>query len=897
MSAPSIQAFLNSKVPTCDTNGTQIYSGSTTRAQYGTSRGYPPPYICLKSYTQNTPSIAANSLCGAIASHSGRTAAQMIMDVSLACGVSPKVIIVTLQKEEALVTDDWPWPSQYRIAMGYGCPDTSGCDSTYYGFFNQVYNAAKQFKRYRASPTSFNYIAGQNNRILYNPNAACGSSIVYIQNQATAGLYDYTPYRPNAAALSNLYGTGDSCSAYGNRNFWRYYNDWFGPTLLNVVRARSDDDNPTQYVIYDGKKQGIPSTDVLSAWNINSLPLQTYSASALANIPDQGTVLSRYVRSTTSGSYYFVDGGKYYSADNATVRHLWYSGGGASTASSKLFGLISRSGALSPYFSPSGSSTIAMIDGVTQYLPFAGPSAMKAWMNGEHPITLSTQYFNRLTSEGLVENNRITSGGADYVVVNGRRYSLPSGMSSSYPFSGSEESVSSNVVSYFTNMGNLSRFIKSDYSGSIYLLNNGVLRPIASPELWYDYASGGSKAYSNLGKAAFDLVPQGSVLRTAIVKRPSDNTYYVLNGRAHQIPSGLLSNYSAASKALTLDTYYFGLMSISAQAATPYVTSSATPAVFLLDNATRLGISNPITLTQLLKPGEPVTLLTDYDLKSYTYVKNIRNYLGSLAQRYFIDRGTKHPTTSAVASDWGLGDDQFTAVSTDTLNHFDTSASQLSNIVQIYSTNYLVSLGRYFTVASPYAGLWNIPLSNNLALSGYSVYGVKYGGALNRFASNGSTIYTTDNGKLIGVGSLSALYNLGYSGQPIASLSDGLFGTYDSSQAFNGYLAKNGSATCYILDKGYRRQPTSASHDDWCYDAANSTLLSDTYLNLLPNGSQLGKSFRASGSTTIYAIDNGTKRWIPNNTIYYNYFAPFSSVYKYLRDVLPTGAQIGPDGN
>jgi hypothetical protein len=28
--------------------------------------------------------------------------------------------------------------------------------------------------------------------------------------------------------LSNLYGTGNSCSSYGNRNFWRIYYEWFG---------------------------------------------------------------------------------------------------------------------------------------------------------------------------------------------------------------------------------------------------------------------------------------------------------------------------------------------------------------------------------------------------------------------------------------------------------------------------------------------------------------------------------------------------------------------------------------------------------------------------------------------------------------------------------------------
>ncbi|MFZ1523014.1 MAG: hypothetical protein WAS94_03260, partial [Candidatus Saccharimonadales bacterium] len=43
-----------------------------------------------------------------------------------------------------------------------------------------------------------------------------------------------TPYRPNQAALNNLYGTGDGCSAYGNRNFWRFYTDWFGSTRANL---------------------------------------------------------------------------------------------------------------------------------------------------------------------------------------------------------------------------------------------------------------------------------------------------------------------------------------------------------------------------------------------------------------------------------------------------------------------------------------------------------------------------------------------------------------------------------------------------------------------------------------------------------------------------------------
>ena len=230
MSAEQIQTFLNQKVPACDTLGEKIYSGTKTRAQSGIERGNPPPFICLKDYKQDIPEKAAGNYCDYLPAAADQTAAQIIYSVSQACGVNPQVLLVLLQKEQSLITDDWPFTIQYRSATGYGCPDTAPCDAQYYGFFNQIYRAAWQYKVYRANPNSYNYRAGRNNYIQYNPNASCGGETIFIENQATAGLYIYTPYIPNAKALSNLYGIGDSCSAYGNRNFWRLFREWFGNT-------------------------------------------------------------------------------------------------------------------------------------------------------------------------------------------------------------------------------------------------------------------------------------------------------------------------------------------------------------------------------------------------------------------------------------------------------------------------------------------------------------------------------------------------------------------------------------------------------------------------------------------------------------------------------------------
>jgi hypothetical protein len=214
MNANDIQQFLNSKVPVCDTYGTQISEfGGGTRAQWGQANYGQSTFTCLKDYSEN-----------------GRSSAQIIYDTAQTYGINPKVLLVLLQKEESLVTDTWPLNIQYRSATGYGCPDTSVCDSQYYGLTNQITWSAKMFRAIiNDSPTWYTpYILG-NNYIQYNPDASCGGSTVNIVNRATQALYNYTPYQPNAATIAAGWGTAP-CGAYGNRNFYLYYTSWFGST-------------------------------------------------------------------------------------------------------------------------------------------------------------------------------------------------------------------------------------------------------------------------------------------------------------------------------------------------------------------------------------------------------------------------------------------------------------------------------------------------------------------------------------------------------------------------------------------------------------------------------------------------------------------------------------------
>ncbi len=246
MSEQNIQTFLNAKIGTCDNSGSQAsdhYNSATssyyTDGQWAVLHGQSSTFTCINQYVENTSTLQNNYGNYTASVPGGISAAQIIYNAAQQYQINPEVILVTLQKEQGLVTDYWPWLDEYQYAMGYACPDTAaGCNTSYADFYEQVDSAAWQFRQYLTNPNNYNYAIGQD-YIQYSPTASCGGSIVAIQNQATAALYDYTPYQPDAAALAGVSnssdgGTGDSCSAYGNRNFWWYFNNWFGASLTSA---------------------------------------------------------------------------------------------------------------------------------------------------------------------------------------------------------------------------------------------------------------------------------------------------------------------------------------------------------------------------------------------------------------------------------------------------------------------------------------------------------------------------------------------------------------------------------------------------------------------------------------------------------------------------------------
>ncbi len=161
----------------------------------------------------------------------GRSAAQIIYDAAkglydaaVGCSgnicinsttgtVSPKVILITLQKEQSLVTNGAPSQRDLDCAMGYeggnGCTWMFENRPQWKGFSNQVGWAAWNLRlHYERSVRQIEpYYMGK----VVTVTDYDGARSVYLSNHTTAALMRYTPH-----------------TYYGNWNFWKLGVEWFG---------------------------------------------------------------------------------------------------------------------------------------------------------------------------------------------------------------------------------------------------------------------------------------------------------------------------------------------------------------------------------------------------------------------------------------------------------------------------------------------------------------------------------------------------------------------------------------------------------------------------------------------------------------------------------------------
>ncbi|MEY4042967.1 MAG: hypothetical protein RL529_534 [Actinomycetota bacterium] len=486
MKVSDIQRFLESKVPVC-----KAKSGDPT---------------CLRNYVDDElDKPGEDGKCLPMVAKPAQTAAQIIYDIAHACGINPKVLLVVLQKEQGLIQSVNPTPYMYKAAMGFGCPDSDPaiCGKVHSGLFNQLYKAAGQLQWYGDPRGSFTYLkVGRTSNIRYSPNASCGTKPVLIKSIATTALYYYTPYTPNDAALKNLYGSGDSCSAYGNRNFWRFYTDWFGSTIGGGFLLKSASSGT--YLIVDNNKYLVTDPDLLAA--ISPLgPIGTISADYLNTFTDSGA-LTRVVKSVT-GQYYFVDGGKKYTFSSCDlVAQFGLDCATAVQLTASQLAAFANGGSMTTYVPGDASSTYQIKDGVKhEILDQASVQAAGLALPALNNVTISA--FKKLPwGAPIAKNNSLITNrntGAKALISNGKYYEINARTATdidfSQWFSPTSGTLSTDGVSVI-NAQTPIRAINTNSAGQSYLLGPLGKRPIENLDAFTPVAP-------NIADTIFDVIP------------------------------------------------------------------------------------------------------------------------------------------------------------------------------------------------------------------------------------------------------------------------------------------------------------------------------------------------------------------------------------------------------
>ncbi len=512
MSVQDIQSFLNGKVPTCDTNHAPV-------AQY--AQGAQPPWVCLKNFSEG-----------------GKSAAQIIWETSQTYSINPQVILVTLQKENGLITDSWPYPWQYRTAMGFACPDTAACDPAYYGFTKQVQQGARHFRNFADQMPGWTipYRPGVRT-IQWSPNANCGSSSVNIVNGATAALYSYTPYQPNAAALSNLYGSGDSCSSYGNRNFWRDFTNWFGNTLASPLIKVSG--GSAIYMEYGNNYYGFPSLDVVKAYGFAGMEVRTVDSNYLSG-KTQGPNLSTIVKYANNPAVYLVDQGvkKPFSSEEL-LNSYGYTVAGATQYDAALINQLTTGSAMQNVaksasmgiFSIEGSKKRLITDWET-YTTEGSPT-----YSSRPAIELSDEFTSQIVDGApILKNGRIVKASGNpaiFLFDNGHLLTFTPETLRLWNGRVDIDSLSNVALSQIQTSGTVSGKVK-DSSGQIYFVDNGFKKAL-SPSMATKWGVDAS-TFQSLVQGTLDRLTTKNL--TSTVTKPGGGVFEILNGKHYIYASG-----------------------------------------------------------------------------------------------------------------------------------------------------------------------------------------------------------------------------------------------------------------------------------------------------------------------------------------------------------------------
>lgn len=867
MSVGEIQNFLNNKVD-CDFDGSEM-TGGITRAQYAAQRGYPTTFTCLPQYKEN-PSTKENNIGNPNYTPSGgQSAAQILYNASAEWGVSSKALIVLLQKEQSLITDEWPVPRQYQIATGYGCPDTAPCDEQYYGFYNQVNKAAYQFKRYVNNSSAYRYKAGQVNSIYWSPNLNCGASNVFIENGATAALYNYTPYRPNQAALNNLYGTGDGCSAYGNRNFWRMFRDWFGstssdPALYSAVVK--DAGNGKVYLATSSKLHHIVTQEAADAWGIDLSSAQEPPSSYFTSRSEGPNLGS--IAKDRFGNVFVMDGGERHYVQTAELAAIW---GLNIQDAIQVDGFINSASDgrwLSACVQAVGGSDSWMGDTNVRHL-IQSLEIAKAWgCNSATGMQASTYFIERLQAGGAL-GRFVQSGGKQYLVDSGSLWTSTDNVVGWYNANSESYFNCSTRLCATLPKKDLNWLVEDTSSGRWYVIEPGSKRYVKNGKIAKAWGFESFNPRSQLSGSLLNTLSNKADLGLS-AKSTAPVKYYILGGGSkHYIPNQTaIDEWVPTGESIdTIDVAVLNKYSDGAALNTP-LSRDLNGQHYIMQNGIKYPIESRKASSWSDSPVVASTKQTE-SMETGSAIGNTVYFELSGQKQYYAILGKKKYAANynLVKNSWSL--DQAIRIEASTLDRYNLQSASLSPLVRIAGKVYSLSAQKkkelsQYTIdkveASKIIDLGNDMFDNSSVVAGSS-YIIKDSGSSNIWL-------ITKKGKVL-LTSTAQVLNFGYisSGQELNILDIETIGLIPNDNTPPSLVVRSPSGSMKVVSFGGGLGFGDAD-SALAYIAVSGSVVDVSQSIFDSYGHPRGATrLIRDDNGKVYWLEAGKKRWILNGSL------------------------------
>lgn len=619
--------------------------------------------------------------------------------------INPQVILATLQKEQGLITrSDCPeW--RYNTALGYGCPDTEPCNTSAYGFTRQIDYGVWHFKGFYNDSYPVPPITPGSRYIAYNPASSCGGTTVSIQNRATAALYSYTPYQPNAATLAAPMGQEVSCGAYGNINFWRYFTDWFGSTVnprLNYWLIKSAS-SPHVYLQTPDAKHYVLSGEVMSNWGINNLTVQTVPQTYLDSIPTKSSVGS--VLKDDWENYFVVENGKIHYVRDPSYLALWGLNKNDAVQSLGIVRSLTSSSWLGRFVQIEGqpSGSYWLVDNGKRH-PISDPSMLYQWRyTSDQLTTVSSDFLGTIPIDTNEVGARATDGTSDYIIDSGRRLLLNNQTKSAYY--GTSAAVTYNPITLsFLPEETASPFMSQASTGHWYMVEGGNKHYIMNSWLAEAWGKSSSTAPTTLSDG-FTATLTNSGNLTYIVQTASPTAYWLIDKSKKYIPDSATATAWLGSS-VTPPTYTNESLSGLAQTAnaTNVIKASDSSYSYVLNEGTRHYLSTPHANQAWGTATTSTSSQIINMIPEGVFVNHI--VLDKVSNAYLLAGSKKYPIDQNFKANWGATSSTL-KVSDLLLARYETSTT-LRGFIKIGSTSYAISpsgsklpINRYFDAYAP----------------------------------------------------------------------------------------------------------------------------------------------------------------------------------------------------